>query len=99
MLDGLRTRRDLETRAHPAPEQEQQEQTDRQLQAQQEAAQKQIETATGRAASEAAAATVRAAPKGFDENDPTTWGNPRRKRIPATCGSGKKFKHCPRPAG
>ncbi|WP_424985447.1 preprotein translocase subunit SecA [Microbulbifer sp. S227A] len=30
---------------------------------------------------------------GFDENDPTTWGNPgRNSKCP--CGSGKKFKHC-----
>ena len=30
---------------------------------------------------------------GFDENDPTTWGNPgRNDKCP--CGSGKKFKHC-----
>ncbi len=30
---------------------------------------------------------------GFDENDPTTWGNPGRNE-PCPCGSGKKFKHC-----
>ncbi|MEM7441446.1 MAG: preprotein translocase subunit SecA, partial [Pseudomonadota bacterium] len=30
---------------------------------------------------------------GFDENDPTTWGNPGRN-DPCPCGSGKKFKHC-----
>ncbi|TCK99911.1 preprotein translocase subunit SecA [Shimia isoporae] len=31
--------------------------------------------------------------QGFDENDPTTWGNPgRNDKCP--CGSGKKFKHC-----
>ncbi|MEM7291642.1 MAG: SEC-C metal-binding domain-containing protein, partial [Pseudomonadota bacterium] len=31
--------------------------------------------------------------EGFDENDPTTWGNPgRNDQCP--CGSGKKFKHC-----
>ena len=30
---------------------------------------------------------------GFDENDPTTWGNPGRN-APCPCGSGKKFKHC-----
>ena len=29
----------------------------------------------------------------FDENDPTTWGNPGRN-SPCPCGSGKKFKHC-----
>lgn len=31
--------------------------------------------------------------EGFDENDPTTWGNPGRN-DPCPCGSGKKFKHC-----
>jgi preprotein translocase subunit SecA len=30
---------------------------------------------------------------GFDEADPSTWGNPGRNE-PCPCGSGKKFKHC-----
>ncbi len=30
---------------------------------------------------------------GFDESDPTTWGNPSRN-DPCPCGSGEKFKHC-----
>ncbi len=30
---------------------------------------------------------------GFDENDPSTWGNPGRNQA-CPCGSGKKFKHC-----
>ena len=30
---------------------------------------------------------------GFNENDPTTWGDPGRN-DPCPCGSGKKFKHC-----
>jgi len=30
---------------------------------------------------------------GFDENDPTTWGNPGRNAT-CPCGSGKKFKQC-----
>ncbi|MBZ0123816.1 MAG: preprotein translocase subunit SecA [Roseovarius sp.] len=33
------------------------------------------------------------AAEGFDENDPSTWGNPGRNQ-PCPCGSGKKFKHC-----
>ncbi|MEJ6404924.1 preprotein translocase subunit SecA [Yoonia sp. 2307UL14-13] len=33
------------------------------------------------------------ATEGFDENDPTTWGNPGRNDL-CPCGSGKKFKHC-----
>ncbi len=33
------------------------------------------------------------AAEGFDESDPTTWGDPgRNQKCP--CGSGKKFKHC-----
>ncbi|MBC9247865.1 preprotein translocase subunit SecA [Paracoccus sp. 11-3] len=31
--------------------------------------------------------------RGFDENDPSTWGNPSRNDL-CPCGSGKKFKHC-----
>ena len=30
---------------------------------------------------------------GFDETDPTSWGNPGRN-DPCPCGSEKKFKHC-----
>jgi preprotein translocase subunit SecA len=30
---------------------------------------------------------------GFDEADPSTWGNPSRN-DPCPCGSGEKFKHC-----
>ena len=31
--------------------------------------------------------------RGFDESDPSSWGNPGRNEI-CPCGSGKKFKHC-----
>jgi preprotein translocase subunit SecA len=34
-----------------------------------------------------------AARPGFDEADPTSWGNPARNDL-CPCGSGKKFKHC-----
>ena len=48
-------------------------------------------------ASQAAVAPTEPTPgeplAGFDENDPTTWGNPGRN-APCPCGSGKKFKHC-----
>ncbi|MDO6727045.1 MAG: preprotein translocase subunit SecA [Cognatishimia sp.] len=30
---------------------------------------------------------------GFDEDDPSTWGNPGRNDA-CPCGSGEKFKHC-----
>ncbi len=41
----------------------------------------------------AGAATSDGAVEGFDENDPSTWGNPGRNQ-PCPCGSGQKFKHC-----
>ncbi|WP_108259017.1 preprotein translocase subunit SecA [Mangrovicoccus ximenensis] len=41
---------------------------------------------------EAAEPAAAAAP-GFDEADPSTWGEPGRN-DPCPCGSGKKFKHC-----
>jgi preprotein translocase subunit SecA len=37
--------------------------------------------------------TEEAAASGFNEADPSTWGNPGRN-DPCPCGSGKKFKHC-----
>ncbi|MEP6019972.1 MAG: preprotein translocase subunit SecA [Paracoccaceae bacterium] len=37
--------------------------------------------------------TAEAKASGFDENDPSTWGDPGRN-DPCPCGSGKKFKHC-----
>ncbi len=41
----------------------------------------------------AAAPEAPTALAGFDENDPTTWGEPGRN-DPCPCGSGEKFKHC-----
>jgi preprotein translocase subunit SecA len=42
---------------------------------------------------EAAAAPEGEPLAGFDEADPSTWGNPGRNDA-CPCGSGKKFKHC-----
>ena len=39
------------------------------------------------------APTEDAVAAGFNENDPTTWGNPGRN-APCPCGSGRKFKQC-----
>ncbi|MEP5631348.1 MAG: preprotein translocase subunit SecA [Tateyamaria sp.] len=39
------------------------------------------------------APTAEALANGFDENDPSTWGNPGRNDL-CPCGSGQKFKHC-----
>ena len=46
-----------------------------------------------RPASAAKGAVAGAAPKGFNEADPSTWGDPGRNG-PCPCGSGRKFKHC-----
>ena len=42
---------------------------------------------------DSAGAADGSAREGFDENDPSTWGNPGRNDE-CPCGSGKKFKHC-----
>jgi len=47
-------------------------------------------SATGKAAAVPAGVAALA---GFDEADPSTWGNPSRN-DPCPCGSGEKFKHC-----
>jgi preprotein translocase subunit SecA len=50
--------------------------------------------ASADAGAEAAEAEVAGVPlEGFDEADPSTWGNPGRNDA-CPCGSGKKFKHC-----
>ena len=68
--------------------QEEQEEMMRQIAAQQEA----MRLAAEKQMVNAAAVPENAAP-GFDENDPSTWGDPgRNDKCP--CGSGKKFKHC-----
>lgn len=51
-----------------------------------------ISAAAQKAQAEASPAGEQSA-SGFDENDPTTWGNPGRNEA-CPCGSGKKFKHC-----
>jgi preprotein translocase subunit SecA len=60
-----------------------------------------VEAAAAPAATAPAAAALAAAPAaeaatrlaGFDEADPSTWGNPARNDV-CPCGSGEKFKHC-----
>ncbi len=64
--------------------------------AQQQAAAAAAEAAANPAPAAAAApvaGSVFAALAGFDETDPTTWGNPARNDD-CPCGSGLKFKHC-----
>ncbi|WP_298905355.1 preprotein translocase subunit SecA [uncultured Aliiroseovarius sp.] len=83
LLDGLRsdvTKKLAQIR--PMTEEEQQAMMQQMIQQQQAAAQ-----------AAAAAEPNENAIEGFDENDPTTWGNPSRNDA-CPCGSGKKFKHC-----
>ncbi len=82
MLNGLREDVTQQLgRVRPLSEEEQKEAIAAAMQQQNEAAQA------------AAPAPTEDAREGFDENDPSTWGNPGRNG-PCPCGSGKKFKHC-----
>jgi preprotein translocase subunit SecA len=86
MLDGLRTdvTRNL-SQIRPLTEEEQRAMI-AQVQAQQAAA--------AQAQAEALEKANRTPlVEGFDEDDPSTWGNPGRNDM-CPCGSGKKFKHC-----
>ena len=88
MLDSLR--QDVTqrlSRIEPASEEEQQRALE-QMMAQQQAA-----AAAASAAVDVPPAPTADAIDGFDENDPTTWGNPSRNDS-CPCGSGNKFKHC-----
>ncbi|MEY8881487.1 preprotein translocase subunit SecA [Donghicola sp. XS_ASV15] len=68
---------------------EQQEMLLKQMQAQREALDAPVQKAQEEAESPAATPLV----AGFDEKDPSTWGDPGRN-DPCPCGSGEKFKHC-----
>ncbi|MEL7178246.1 MAG: preprotein translocase subunit SecA [Pseudomonadota bacterium] len=91
MLDGLRTDVTQKLSKIRPMSKEEQEQMVAQIRQQQQAAAAAATAAAAPAA--AAAATPGTAREGFDENDPTTWGNPGRNDL-CPCGSGKKFKHC-----
>ncbi len=70
----------------------------RQYQAQMNAAEAANRQAGGAEQPPPAAAPAEPAPTGqrlagFDENDPSTWGDPARNDL-CPCGSGEKFKHC-----
>ncbi|WP_424990842.1 preprotein translocase subunit SecA [Fluviibacterium sp. S390] len=95
LLNGLReevTQKLAQIR--PLTEEERQAMME-QLAQQQAAAQGRMAPAPAPAAAPDMAEAVPAgdAAEGFDENDPSTWGNPGRNE-PCPCGSGKKFKHC-----
>ena len=89
MLDSLRSEVAQKlSQIRPLSEEEQQQMI-QELAAQQAAQQAEFEAA----AEASEARTVAELENGFDENDPSTWGNPGRNE-PCPCGSGKKFKHC-----
>ena len=89
MLDGLRTDVTKKLSQIRPMSKEEQEQMIAQLREQQQAAAK----AAAAAAAPATGAVPGKAKEGFDEKDPSTWGNPGRNEL-CPCGSGKKFKHC-----
>jgi len=89
MLDGLRIDVTQQlARIRPLTDAER-EQMLREYQQQQAAVQEQMHPEH----EEAEGGEVSGRVAGFDETDPTTWGNPSRN-DPCPCGSGKKFKHC-----
>ncbi|MTH63021.1 preprotein translocase subunit SecA [Paracoccus shanxieyensis] len=89
MLDGLRfdVTQQL-ARIRPLTDAEREDMM-RQYQQQQDDTQAHLEASHEEA--EGGEASGRA--PGFDETDPSTWGNPSRNDV-CPCGSGKKFKHC-----
>jgi len=103
MLDSLRTEVTQKLgQIRPMTEEEQQQlmsqMQERQAGAQVAAAQAAEENSAAPEATEttettAVTETGSTAAAGFDENDPTTWGNPSRNDE-CPCGSGEKFKHC-----
>ena len=87
MLDSLRNEVTQKlAQIRPMTEEEQRAMAE-QMAAQQAVLQQAALQQASQTASEAAPAA------GFDETDPSTWGNPGRNE-PCPCGSGKKFKHC-----
>ena len=87
MLDSLRADVTQRLSRIEPPSEEQQQRMIEQMLAQQRAADDAVDVAVDQA--EAAAEAI----EGFDENDPSTWGNPARNEA-CPCGSGNKFKHC-----
>ena len=63
------------------------------MRAQQEAQAAAAAAATAAQDEQIAGGPATEAAEGFDESDPSTWGNPGRNEL-CPCGSGKKFKHC-----
>ena len=100
LLNGLREQVTTQLSQVRPLSQEEQQQLMQQLQQQQEQMRRALEQQQAAQAAAAqpvgegeAAAPTGTALAGFDENDPSTWGDPGRN-DPCPCGSGKKFKHC-----
>ena len=94
LLNGLRAEVTQKLgQVRPMTEAEQQAMM-QQFLAQQQAAQAPADAKPAAAPAPAlAAAAAGAARAGFDEADPSTWGNPGRN-DPCPCGSGERFKAC-----
>ncbi len=92
LLDGLREDVSKKLSQIRPLSQDEQQAMMQQMLAQQAALQ---QTATDSAASSSGQVVSEFTPlvDGFDETDPSTWGDPGRNE-PCPCGSGKKFKHC-----
>jgi preprotein translocase subunit SecA len=97
LLDGLRSEVTLKlSQIRPMTEEEQKAMLQQVMEQQRRANPALAAAAAGASAGAAPAAGASPsgeAAEGFDENDPTTWGNPGRNDL-CPCGSGKKFKHC-----
>ena len=102
MLESLRQQVTQQLcRIRPVTKEEQEQMMSQMLAQQQAQAQAEAalqgEALAAPAAQEAAAGAAPAEallPRaGFDESDPSSWGNPSRN-DPCPCGSGEKFKHC-----
>ncbi|WP_300588007.1 preprotein translocase subunit SecA [Marivita sp.] len=93
MLDSLREDVSKQLgKVRPMTEEEQKAML-QQMAVQQAAMARTAEAAAPQQAELAGTGNAEAALEGFDETDPTTWGNPGRNDS-CPCGSGKKFKHC-----
>ncbi|WP_020040523.1 preprotein translocase subunit SecA [Salipiger mucosus] len=100
MLESLREQvTEQLSRVRPISEEEQRAmmqqlaQQQAELRRQTEAAQPESGQAPGEQGDQPAAAPAEPLVAGFDETDPSTWGNPGRNEL-CPCGSGRKFKHC-----
>jgi preprotein translocase subunit SecA len=99
MLDSLREEVTTKlAQIQPMTEEQRQQLLDQMARQQARAQQAAAQAPAGATNPEQEAAGPAVAPteplvEGFDESDPSTWGEPGRN-DPCPCGSGQKFKHC-----